>query len=312
MNEKEILGWLYDHGYFWVPFYPMVGAKKVAQTLRLTSPCATNAVKVLHAFAYSTMNYLAESHYREPHQITGIVRAITELYMSTPRCGLPDFVPPVNAELEYDSADLTTSVQRMRDMAKTGFGSWPSPCQDNGNGITLFLNTENMPSSLDGQITGIIKDVINGYGRRGLPLVWLNSNANILISWEHTLGGRGTIGLAEFNDQTCGDSVFCKMLSSFHPSNGKVAQLLGHEIGHNCNLPHTSNGVMRPNLEDEWNGFSDRDPSVPRLQRYFGTEPVQPDKPDPDTDDLRLKGTTTVELNGKEIGQFIFRPRIDI
>jgi hypothetical protein len=193
------------------------------------------------------------------------------------------------------------------------------PCQKEG--VTFSVDTSRQPPSMRDRWPAIQLDVVSDYARLGVKLteVGYGQNANIRISWESLdRVGRGVIGLAEFNNETCSDSIFCKMDPDYYPDDDQIRQLLQHELGHNMNLPHTQGGgIMSPSITDGWVGFGSSDPSVPRLKRYFGGEPVDPPPPpppppppSPPSGKVVIRGEQIVELDGREIGRFISVPQI--
>lgn len=111
-----------------------------------------------------------------------------------------------------------------------------------------------------------------------------------------------TIGVAWFNNGTCGDHVNHHIDSGYRPGLHALCNLLCHEFGHNHNLPHTFNGqsstkgwIMSYSPRYPFVGFSTgeapydrtRDSSWPQLTRQYGGEPVPAteDPTDPGTPD---------------------------
>ena len=125
-----------------------------------------------------------------------------------------------------------------------------------------------------------MKLVLAAYAEVGLKLVQVTTaaEANIYQTWQVLVGS--TIGLAEFNSESCSDRVFCKLDPGY---TGYVASLLAHEIGHNCNLNHRSQGgIMHPSIQRDPDPFTwKNDPSMPDLRRMSGGEPIDPPAPPP-------------------------------
>ncbi len=319
MNEQEIRRWLWEQGYAWddsLPGGPFLEWSRW-DALSLSSPAVVTALRICQGFCHSAMNVHAELLYKEPHKITGTVGAVTEAYIHSPRCPMPDIAPPAGVMLDYEDEELQQAVLSMQlNAAKgeqaVGSGSWPMPCQKSG--VHFRVDKRRMPDSMKPHWKSIQDDVVADYRRLGVALeeAGPSDHANIRVSWEPLSGS--TIGLAEYNNQSCGDGVFNKMDPGYYPDNDQIRQLWEHELGHNMNLPHTSGGIMNPSITDGWVGFVGSDPSVPRLKRFFGGEPVDPeipDRPDPDGK-VKLTGVTTVVIDGESVGEFIFTPKPEV
>ena len=265
---------------------------------------------------FGLINGFTEALYSEPHQITGVVGEATKQAMAVPRCcPLPDFTPPPGVRFSFADADLQNAVLRMQ---AAGTGSWPPPCQREG--VTFSVDTSRMRESMRDSWPAIKLDVVNDYARLGVKLTEVahGQRANIRISWEDLdRVGQGVIGLAEFNNERCDDSVFCKMDPDYYPDDDQIRRLLEHELGHNMNLPHTpqvESGIMSPTIGQGWQGFTDSDPSVPRLKRFFPGGPIggTPEPPDGPNGKVALLGETRVEIDGKIVGTFSFRPKTEL
>ena len=327
MEPADVKQWLWDKGYVWSGPEGYTRFDQVS-SFDLNDSVFFSALKRCHEFNGQQLNYLTERLYMKPHEVTGKFGHATEQLMRLPRCPLPDFTPPPNVKLSYTDADLQSAVQSMQ---AVGSGSWTMPCQKEG--VTFSVDTRLQPREMREFWAAIISDVVKDYAEQGIKLVEVPPGewANIRISWEDLNRiGRGVIGLAEFNNESCGDSVFCKMSPDYYPDNAQIRQLLEHEMGHNMNLPHTQGGIMNSFITDGWVGFTPNDPSVPRLKRYFGGEPIDqppepepepPPDPDPDPDPSpeprwpfcrRMKLGMNLTLNGKRIGKFSIEPFVDL
>lgn len=239
--------------------------------------------------------------------------------MTAPRCDHPDFPDPnlasladsddqtmrlVAGELEVDpelARCICASHARMA--AAVGQGSWPMPCRREG--ITVSIDDSAKPSSID--LDRLWAEAVITWGLVGIKLVRVpkGERANIRISW---VRGRGWIGLAEFNNQSCNDSVFNQLSYNYAPNFFQVLGLLLHELGHNMNLQHTRGGLMNPTIIrfDEPFRFTEADPSYRTVMRYTGGEPIpgpKPPDPKPPTDvGVEIKGDLQVYVNGKPVG----------
>lgn len=173
-----------------------------------------------------------------------------------PRCGQEDYPDP----------NL---------LNKIGSGSWPEPCQKAG--ITFSLSKSGMPSKYTSTFdTQILAPVIATYAKMGLKIIPYTGSgkANIRVAFISLAGS--TIGMAEFNNRSCSDSVFCHLDTGYSPNEFTEAELLCHEMGHNMNLQHTNGGIMHPSLSNKsaFNGWVESDPSYKTLVKFFGGEPI--------------------------------------
>lgn len=312
MNQKQVIKTLWELGYFWCQGHPDCHEFKVVENMDIDDAPVVAALWSYQQFHYSALNYQTELLYSEPHRVTGNYGEATKAVMAAPRCPLPDFAPPPGAKFSYADADLQNAVLRMQ---AVGSGSWPMPCQKEG--VTFSVDIRRQPDSMRERWAAIKLSVVADYARLGVKLVEVafGQRANIRVSWENlSRVGQGVIGLAEFNNETCSDDIFCKMDPGYYPDDDQIRQLFEHELGHNMNLPHTSGGIMNPSIIDGWVGFVPSDPSVPRLTRFFGGEPIDPPPPPPPppTGNLAYEGITVVKQNGVVIGKFQSVPVIDV
>lgn len=188
-------------------------------------------------------------------EVNGELGPATLSLLNAERCGMPDYPDPTKA---------------------VGSGGWPQPCQKGG--VKIHFNKSGMPSSVVPRWDNIVKLVIAAYAEIGLKLVEVQTSgeAHIYQTWQVLAGS--TIGLAEFNSESCSDRVFCKLDPGY---TGYIASLLAHEIGHNCNLNHRSQyGIMHPSIQRDPDPFTwKNDPSFPDLRRMYGGEPIEPPVP---------------------------------
>ena len=245
MNTRESVELLHQYGHFHNPAMPNgwnVGPA-VFDLLKPDDRVLRDAVASFEAF----MGLKA----------TGDLGPATLELLNAERCGMPDYLDPT---------------------AASGSGGWPMPCQKSG--VKIHFNTSGMPSSVAPRWDAIKAAVIKIYAEVGLRLVEVatRNEANIYQTWQVLAGS--TIGLAEFNNESCSDSVFCKLDPGY---TGYVASLLAHEIGHNCNLQHRSQGgVMHPSIQRDPDPFTwKNDPSFPDLRKMYGGEPLDPVTPPP-------------------------------
>lgn len=198
----------------------------------------------------------------------------TDVFEMT-RCGHPDYTDPrLNKDI--------------------GSGSWPEPCQKAG--IKIHINKSNMPSALTSRWPDIQKDVFAAYHKIGANLVETTNinEANVTVMWQVLAGS--TIGLAEFNSQSCSDRVFCKLDPGY---TGLMFELFAHELGHNMNLQHTRGGIMNPSvIEVNPKAWNTNDPSYNTLVRFFGGKPINPPNPGPE---VLPTGKLTFDVSGSKM-----------
>ena len=316
MNDQDVIRWLWDHGYFWDPNNDVVMSFDDVANLSVTVSTVALALSSFQIKNFGTVNRYTEELYSEAHRVTGLCGEATRRATAEPRfCPLPDFTPPPSVNLSYADADLQNAVQRMQ---ATGTGSWPPPCQREG--IKFSVDERGMPPEVREYWPEVKIAIIRDVGHRGCKLVevMLGSASHIRVTWEDLDRiGQGVIGLAEFNAEHCNDSVFLKMDPDYHPNVNQIKRLFLHEIGHNLNLPHTpqsEDGIMSPTIGQGYAGFIDSDPSVPRLKRFFPGGPISPPPGPPPTEPtgVALLGTTSVEIDGKIVGEFSFRPKTQL
>ncbi len=194
--------------------------------------------------------------------VTGDIGPAELELLNAQRCGCPDYPDPT---------------------AAVGSGSWGMPCQKEG--VTISYDLAGCPY-VDWW-DEIIDDCIAAYRARGLAYMRApaGKRGNIHITFPVLPGS--TIGLAEYNSQSCGDQVFCKLDPGYRPNKKQVKGLLLHELGHNDNLNHQNRGSdeghgghMHPKIREiiEWKGWDTfgNDPSLPYLRRYHGGDPIDP------------------------------------
>jgi len=197
--------------------------------------------------------------------------------MAEPRCGFPD--------TNYDKELLPNAA---------GSGSWPAACHETG--IRVSIDTRNAPSWMD--VDAIFEISKREYAKVGCLLVRVpyGESAHIRQSFRSLSGS--TIGLAEFNNQSCSDSVFNYRDPSYNGGAERNVNLDLHELGHNNNLEHRSQGgIMHPSITSSPNMFVDfgpnmniiyQDPSYQDLKKRYGglpipTIPIPPVPPVPPT-----------------------------
>lgn len=195
----------------------------------------------------------------------GIIGQKTLAAMYAERCGHPDLA--IDPELSA--------------AAPAGSGSWPTSCHETG--ILVSVDTTMAPTWLDWR--RIFERSAAAYAMVGVRLVLAEpgQRAHIRQSWRYLSGS--TIGLAEFNSQSCGDSVFNYRDPGFQGNDATQQNLDLHELGHNMNCQHTNGGIMNPSINQSRNAWVEfdssgrityQDVSYPTLARFFGGRPLDP------------------------------------
>lgn len=270
MDERQIIIWLYETGHFNSPEALQYEITlKDLRGLDLNHPAVMAAVRSIQNLDYN-LEYLVRKNH--PHRQLnsmgrfsvpdGDVGPATRELLLLPRCEVPDFFAP---------GDPRGAV--------IGSGSWPSPCQKAG--IKAHVSKGGMPSAIVAKWPEIVHKVFTAYKQVGGNLIETldKEEAQILIFFGSFFGS--TIGIAEFNSQSCSDVVTCKLSSSYV---GHNAGLLKHEVGHNFNLGHERGGTMNPSILIEIDNINYRwmpsDPSYKTLKKYLGGEPIDDFPPD--------------------------------
>ena len=214
---------------------------------------------------------------------------ITIAHMNTPRCGRPD-------------------VEDEAYRAIVGSGSFPQPCQKEG--VLVHYDKSRFPKSWLDNWPEIQEKTFKAYADMGGRMrETLDENAAHIRVW--ATQGAGWIGLAQFNNRSCSGSVFHQLSYSYIPNDlvNQMCRLHTHEFGHNVNLQHTRGGVMNPTiLSGPFNGWERGDPSYDTLVRFFGGEPLDPDKPE-EKDNYLMIGGKKAEIIGAGTPSGPFRVR---
>ncbi len=257
MTDAEVIQKLWDTGHFHSPMalsHSLVKQSDLA-SLTLADKVVMAATQSYQDFMRIDLEPFAFRFHRRMLIPDGIVGPATREQMLMPRCAVPDYQDPDHA---------------------IGDGSWPEPCQKAG--VKVHFDTSAMPTALESRWVQIKTDVLAIYADIGLRIIEVanKSEANITMWWTWLAGS--TIGIAQFNGESCSDVVTCRLDTGY---TGYVASLLAHEMGHNCNLQHRSQGgIMHPSIQRDPSPFTWRnDPSFPDLVRYFGGEPIEPPTP---------------------------------
>mgnify|MGYP001613498365 CR=1 FL=1 len=288
MNDQEFIRFLWDHGHFWNTKYPETYAVKESDLLSLTlqHPLVKMAVMSFQE-ADANLILLSLDHHARMPVFDGEAGPVTRMLATMVRCPLPDHPPPAGASFRYGDPDLQQAVERMQ--AVTGRGSWPVGCHGTVgvHEVKISYDLSRLTDKHRQWWPEIKRRSAEAVAAIGLRLidVPVGSSANITV-YGRVLGG-SVIGMAEFNNQSCGDTVFCQLNPNYAPDIDMVLNLLLHENGHNWNLEHRPGNIMNPSIlrtPTYWikreNGvITYQDNSYPMLKKYFGGEPI--DGPSP-------------------------------
>ena len=266
-----ILRFLYDYGHFRNPLFPDTWeiTEHSLDDLELDHPLVIQAIASFQSFD-ANMDMLTFKHHNRLSVADGLIGPATRELMGLERCGFPDYV----------------------ENEASGSGSWPVGCLTDGiHHIRIDVDESNKPTHYTNGVWDSIKsDNAKMYGEIGLLIEYVEHGelSEVDMKWKILAGG--TIGLAQFNDRTCGDNVFQYIDPGYRGSYARLVALHAHETGHNCNLRHTRGGVMNPSIMTvplSWKN----DVSYSVLKRFFGGEPI--DKPDDDKSEVN--GVLTVD-----------------
>lgn len=301
MDTGDRIRQLWDYGHFWNPHCPDCWNVTENDLPRLTEAdqVVQQAVASFQEFMQPDMDDISAATHGRPSQADGVVGPVTDAVLSAERCGFADYPNPT---------------------AAVGSGSWPAGCHgtENVHEVWYHLDSSRMPDSLAQRMPEVFAEVEAAYAEVGCLLKRGPDDperCDILVSWKPLRGS--TIGLAEFNSQSCRDTVFHYLDPNY---TGYMFELVCHEFGHNMNLQHTrAGGIMYPSVRDlSPHKWQRSDPSYRTLVRYFGGEPVsgQPQPPDeipepapPEIEPGQVYGTMQLKHGVETLGEFVVIPR---
>lgn len=317
INEPLILKTAWETGHYWDRSYPDVLNVDQSSWGKLTARdrAAREAIASMQRADANFVALVQEEHGRDPifdGQIgpatMRLVQGWTTKGHPLQRCPLPDFAPPPNATFGYDDPLIQQAVEKMQKaghLPATGSGSWPAT--DGVHVVKISYDLSNAPSSVKGwfaEIKRLSHEVMAACGVK-LVEVPVGEFANIRVSWRSLAGS--TIGLAEFNNGSLEDSVFCYLDPNYAPDLIMVLLLLLHENGHNWNLNHRAGFIMNPSIirvKAAWVIWKDivnliteyTDNSWPTMAKYFGGKPLA-SMPVPPVPPLPVPDTTIAEFD---------------
>lgn len=291
-TPAERLRWALHYGHQWCPAFPnllnldegrvslMDGSEQDAKDLiaswQLMDGNVGELVKAIHGRALIP---------------DGDVGPASKAVMDFQRCALPDYPPPPGATFHYEDPVLQAAVERMQ--RATGSGSWPVGCHGTAgiHEVKVSYDISGLSDAQKEWMPYFKEHNARAVGLMGLKIIEVpvGEFANVRF-YERSFGG-STIGMAEFNNGTCGDSVFCTVTRRYAP-NRKMFTILGmHEFGHTMKFQHSNRYIMNSSIMEvpEWwvqfdfaGQITYQDVRYSEGKRYFGGKPIdQPPPPPP-------------------------------
>lgn len=302
----------YETGHFWSPANA-AGLAVRPEDLKTLTASDPVVVAALQSYAMSdATKYTAltlKHHRRRPMFDGEIGPAITELVeTSNERCPVPDYLPPIGVDFQFDDPDLQAVVERMQAdtiMPAQGSGNW-SGCHGVGSfhcAVARWDLTRKPGHLPDDLFRTVLSDTQAAYAGVGLLWRFVDAQMRDLITGEDLDGlnvntdcsfvprSDGWIGLAIVGrNETCSSRIWARFLATYPGGQNQQdiranwGTLVRHELGHNCGRGH-SPGIMSPsltrNLPATWEG----DSSESWMRQQFGGEPVpipgEPVPPEP-------------------------------
>ena len=279
-NDRELIEFLKATGHLDHPFGEDQALPADLTALTKDDPAVRQAVKSYQHFMVYVLEPLVGKHHPERKslapKIDGLIGPATAELLAMPRCGAPDYVTAEEA---------------------VGSGQWRQCHGLEGFHCANVKVMNDIPSHLRQPYQGgtvwdeVVRRCQKCYGEIGLKFLFNGEVANHQTELTFVPRGNGWIGLALIGQgQQCNSSPIWLRLDASYLSSREVseqkltlwANLLIHELGHNCGSGHTSGGIMNPGIlqvANRWIG----DPAENRMKSWFGGLPVptQPDDPVP-------------------------------
>jgi hypothetical protein len=303
-TDLEILQSTWKVGGFWGADNPDGWNVQYSQlpTMPIDHPVAKQALRdrsIAQVTDYALAAFVA--HGREP-VFDGEKGPALETMLDTPRCYVPDNVPPPGMALSLSGDPaLAEVVGRMRDdLPAVGSGNWAN-CHQVGNfhSATVLVNMDGIGDHLKPVFIKVLSNVKQGNSAMGLLFRFINDADNRDLHTGETWSGRinidfnfvvrssGWIGLAIVGqNQVCGDRIWSRYLSTYRPSNivSEWTTLVYHELMHCMGSGHLSGprNKMNPSIVRGLPPVWDRsDGSYEWIVDKYGGQPVGGDTPPP-------------------------------
>lgn len=289
-------------GHFWAPDN-VAGWAIRSDDLKNLSASDPVVIAALRSYSQSDADMFTrlvlKHHGRRPTFDGEVGPALQEFAeASTQRCAVPDFAPPMSADVELadKSANAVAwAMQANEAQPAQGSGNWEG-CHGIGNfhcAVARWDLTRKPRHLPDERFQRVLALVQRAYADLGLLWRFVGPNMIDLVNGED-LGGLsvntecsfvnssdGWIGLAIVGrNETCQSNIWARFLGTFTGGESDASivnqwfSLIAHELGHNCGRLHTNGGIMNPSLirglDMTWRG----DPSENWLVGQFGGQPV--------------------------------------
>ena len=351
-TERLLWAYQFGHGWSRDPKYANLRNLDIGRILKMTGDedDARLLIGSWQDFEPEVAN-LVKLWYGRELEPDGRVGPVTEFVMDLKRCGMTDFAPPANADLStslFDIPDLLgalRSYQRFADFKNDGreyvggSGSWPKcdPEHKDVHSVRMNVILSGFSSHQKAQWPIIAPKMSSCSAEVGLHTRFIFDGDPKAA--EHDVRGQNingsVIGFAYFNNpDTCQKGLVARIDNTFNVDEMTFGELNEHEEGgHSRGLEH----VSRQNSEAGEEGYSIMHSSIgrpkrwmswlkdrhfPTMKRYFGgvaipTNPTpQPNPPGPGPTPqpgrASIRGTLTVEVGGKSVGNFIVVPASEV
>lgn len=322
MHEQDIIDRLYKTGHFWNPANPDGLNIKRSDLPKLT---LTDKVVVKAAASFqwadANMEALVGLHHKRALIPDGDVGPATLDMLDMPRCPMPDFTPPPDADFNYGDPQIQEAVKSQRDFA-TGSGSWLAsgcdPEHKGGHSIRVGINTSNASSTVKNYLDKCAAECVKAYAEVGLRVRYIFDTKTVVdceIQKEFERLSGNVIGWNYFPTPNSCRRITGRLSSSYAPSDWRMfANLKCHETGHGVGLNHGRGSIMNASILLVWPMTFVGTYSFPNLERWFGGKPITPDVPEiplPPGEPLTayLTGSLQIIHDGKPAGDFIFVPK---
>lgn len=291
IDKNKLVDFLWRTGHFWNPSKPDV-LNVVQDDLPILDLKDDVVKQATASWQASDANFdaLAFIRYLRGIIADGDPGPVTDLMLEVPRCPLPDFKPPPNASFHYDDPDLQRAVERMQ--AATGRGSWPVGCHGTAgtHEVKVSYDVSKMSSDQKQWMPAAAKHNAEQVAAMGLKVIEVPvGQASNVDVYGRSFGG-STIGMAEFNGESCRSNCFCTVSPGYDPNYRMFLLLLMHEFGHTMNFEHSSGYIMNPSIRDVPEFWVQRDATgkityqdvrYAKGKQFFGGEPLTPVEPVP-------------------------------
>lgn len=311
MNELQLKRKLWDLGHFNNPnIATSVSNAEEAERVNLTSPEFKAAIRSFQDFMKKDFDRFAiEEHGREGVP-DGDIGPATEKLLVMPRCGFPDY--PVGALASKAEANWPTAC---RGNLTFGLAFDRAPGMSSEDTLRAFIGAINNWNYALDDLTGTVQR-----GKSGAK-IWagLGRLSGSTLAWSYLARNSCSVILEQRydNDRTWNLNFLSTVAS--------------HEIGHAYGLSHSRDGsaLMYPSIHQRslarrgypnntdlsqarslgYKLSGSEPPSLENQYRPMPHDPDEPDDPPTSPDGVVLRGTTTVEIDGKVVGSFIFVPK---